>query len=118
MNIIIWIIQAILALVFAMAGIMKSTQPVDKLIKSLPWVSDYSITTVRFIGISELLGAIGIVVPLAAGILPVLSPLAATGLAVVMILAVFHHLPKKEYKEVLINTVLFVLSAVVAFYRF
>lgn len=68
MNIAVWIIQGILALMLLMAGIMKSTQPKDKLVKSLPWVNDFSLQTVRFIGISELLGAIGIVVPQLTGI--------------------------------------------------
>lgn len=63
MNIAVWIIQGILALMFLMAGIMKSTQPKEKLVKNLPWVNDFSLQTVRFIGISELLGAIGILVP-------------------------------------------------------
>ena len=49
MDIAVWIIQGILALMFLMAGIMKSTQPKDKLVKSLPWVNDFSSQTVRFI---------------------------------------------------------------------
>jgi uncharacterized membrane protein YphA (DoxX/SURF4 family) len=117
MNTIVWIIQGILALIFAMAGIMKTTQPKDKLVKSLPWVNDYSLPTVRFIGVSELLGAIGIIVPQVTGIFPILSPVAAIGLAVIMILAASHHIRKSEYKEVLINTTLFVLSAIVAYFR-
>jgi uncharacterized membrane protein YphA (DoxX/SURF4 family) len=118
MNIAVWIIQGILALMFLMAGIMKSTQPKDKLVKSLPWVNDFSLQTVRFIGISELLGAIGIVVPQLTGIYPILSPIAAVGLAVIMVLASVHHLPKKEYREVGLNTILLILAVVVALYRF
>jgi uncharacterized membrane protein YphA (DoxX/SURF4 family) len=118
MNIAVWIIQVILALMFLMAGIMKSTQPKDKLVKSLPWVNDFSLQTVRFIGISELLGAIGIVVPQLTGIYPILSPIAAVGLAVIMVLASVHHLPKKEYKEVGFNTTLLILAVLVALYRF
>jgi hypothetical protein len=118
MNTVVWIIQGILALMFVMAGVMKSTQPKEKLVKSLPWVNHFSMQTVRFIGISELLGAIGLIVPKVTGILPLLTPIAATGLAVIMILAAAHHLPKKEYKEVAFNTILLVLSAIVAIYRF
>jgi uncharacterized membrane protein YphA (DoxX/SURF4 family) len=118
MNIVVWIIQGMLALMFAMAGIMKSTQPKDKLAKSLPWVNHFSLSTVRFIGISELLGAIGIIVPQVTGILPILSPIAAIGLVVIMILAAAHHFPRKEYKEVGFNAILLMLAAVVAFYRF
>jgi uncharacterized membrane protein YphA (DoxX/SURF4 family) len=118
MNIAVWIIQGILALMFIMAGMMKSTQPKDKLVKSQPWVNDFSLQTVRFIGISELLGAIGIIVPQLTGIYPILSPIAAVGLAVIMVLASAYHLPKKEYKEVGFNTILLILTVIVAIYRF
>lgn len=118
MNIAVWIIQGILAVMFLMAGIMKSTQPKEKLVKSLPWVNDFSLQTVRFIGISELLGAIGIVIPRLTGICPILTPIAAVGLGIIMVLASAHHLPKKEYREVGFNTVLLILAIIVALYRF
>jgi len=118
MNTTIWIIQGVLALMFLMAGVMKSTQPKDKLVKSLPWVNDFSMSTVRFIGISELLGAIGLIVPQVTGILPILTPIAGVGLAIIMILASLHHIPKGEYKEVAFNAILLILSGIVAYYRF
>jgi uncharacterized membrane protein YphA (DoxX/SURF4 family) len=118
MNLAVLIIQGILALMFIMAGIMKSTQPKERLIKSLPWVEDYSLSTVRFIGLSELLGAIGIIIPQVTSILPVLSPVAAVGLAIIMILAARFHIDKKEFKEVGFNAILCVLLVVVAVYRF
>jgi uncharacterized membrane protein YphA (DoxX/SURF4 family) len=118
MNTAVWIIQGILASMFLMAGIMKSTQPKEKLLKSLPWVNDFSMQTVRFIGISELLGAIGIIVPQLTGIYPILSPIAAVGLILIMVLASAHHLPKKEYREVGFNSTLLILAVVVALYRF
>ncbi|MFN8255684.1 MAG: DoxX family protein [Bacteroidales bacterium] len=118
MELTVWIIQGILALMFLMAGIMKSTQPKDKLVKSLPWVNDFSLQTVRFIGFSELTGAIGIIIPQVTGILPILSPIAAVGLVIIMILAASHHIRKNEFKEVAFNAVLLVLSAFVAYYRF
>jgi uncharacterized membrane protein YphA (DoxX/SURF4 family) len=118
MELTVWIIQGILALMFLMAGIMKSTQPKDKLVKSLPWVNDFSLQTVRFIGFSELAGAIGIVIPQLTGICPILTPIAAIGLVIIMVLAASHHMQKNEYKEVTFNAVLLILSAVVAFYRF
>lgn len=118
MNTALWIIQGIIAGIFAMAGFLKSTQSKDKLLKSLPWVNDFQLPTVRFIGISELLGAIGIIVPMVIGVLPVLSPIAATGLAIIMILAFIYHIRKSEYKEVLFNAILFILLAIIAIYRF
>ncbi len=118
MNTIVWIIQGILAFMFGMAGIMKTTQPKDKLVKRLPWVNDYSLKTVRFIGTSELLGGIGLIIPQIMGIIPVLSPLSAVGLGVIMVLAASHHINKNEFREVILNAVLFILLALVAFYRF
>jgi uncharacterized membrane protein len=118
MNIAIWMIQGILTFMFGIAGVMKTTQPKDKLAKNLPWVNDYSLRTVRIIGISELLGAIGIILPQITGILPVLSPVAAVGLAVIMLMAAFHHIYKMEYKAIRLNVILLILSVIVAYYRF
>lgn len=87
MNVFLWIVQALLAAAFVMAGVMKSTQPKEKLAPKLPWVRDFSPATVRFIGIAELLGGLGLILPAATGIAPILTPLAATGLAIIMVLA-------------------------------
>lgn len=119
MNTTLWIIQGLLAAMFAMAGVMKSTQPIDKLLKSgLNWVERVPVSTVRLIGLSELLGAIGLILPWAFGIFPILTPTAAVGLAVIMILAALHHLKYKENKAIVFNTVLFLLSVFVAYARF
>ena len=114
MNTAIWIAQGILAVMFAMAGVMKSTQPIDKLVKS----GRVPVSTVRFIGLSELLGAVGLILPWVFGILPILTPIAAIGLAVIMVLAAVHHLKHKESKAVVFNTVLFLLAIFVAYARF
>jgi hypothetical protein len=66
----------------------------------------------------ELLAAIGLVLPAATGILPWLTPLAAAGLALVMLLAAITHLRRKEPRAVVVNAVLFALSAFVAWQRF
>ena len=118
MNICIWIIQGILAAMFIMAGITKSTQPKEKLEPKLPWVKDFSLNIVRIVGILELLGGIGLIVPQLTGILPVLTPIAAVGLALTMLLAALYHFRKQEYKAIAFNAVLLVLSLIVAFYRF
>jgi uncharacterized membrane protein len=82
MNVFLWIVQAILAATFAMSGLVKAIQPKDKLAGKYPWMQDASPATVRFIGVMELLGAIGLIVPAATGIAPVLTPIAGTGLVV------------------------------------
>jgi uncharacterized membrane protein YphA (DoxX/SURF4 family) len=116
-NITVWIIQGVLAAIFAIAGILKTTQPKEKLSPKLPWVNDFSISAVRFYGTAELLGAIGIIIPYLTGILPILTPLAALGLACMMLSAAIYHYGKREYKAIAFNLVLLILALVVAFSR-
>lgn len=118
MNVSLWIVQGLLAAAFALAGVGKATQPKDKLVGRLPWVEDFSQNTVRFIGIVELLAAFGLVLPRATGIASVLTPLAATGLAVTMVLAAATHVRRREPSGVAVNAVLFALAVFVAWGRF
>ena len=119
MNIALWIVQGFLSVVFIIAGILKTTTPKDKLLKQLPWIKDYSYGTVKFIGVFEFLGGIGLIVPWMIGIVPVLTPISAIGICVIMALALgTEHLKKKEYKEVAFNTVLLLLAVLVAVGRF
>ncbi|WP_406019785.1 DoxX family protein [Nocardioides sp. NBC_00850] len=118
MNVFLWILQALLAAMFLMAGVMKATQPKEKIAAKLPWAEDYSAGTVRFIGIVELLAAVGLILPAALGILPVLTPLAATGLAVVMVLAMNVHRRRNEPGAIAFNAAILVVAAVVAWGRF
>ena len=76
MHIVLWLVQILLACAFGMAGFMKSTQPVDVLAQNgIQWATQVPVALVRFIGISELLGAIGLILPAATRIKPVLTPL-------------------------------------------
>jgi uncharacterized membrane protein len=118
MSIFLWIVQAVLAVLFAMAGVMKSTQPKDKLVEKLPWVADFSPGAVRFIGIVELVGALGLILPAATGIATALTPLAAVGLGITMLLAAAYHARKKELPAIGLNAVLLILAALVAWGRF
>jgi uncharacterized membrane protein YphA (DoxX/SURF4 family) len=77
MNTALWIVQILLALMFFMVGLMKITQPKEKAAERAPYVEDFSQGQLRLIGILEVLGAIGLVLPAATGILPWLTPLAA-----------------------------------------
>jgi uncharacterized membrane protein YphA (DoxX/SURF4 family) len=82
MEIILWILQVILAAMFAMAGANKSTKSIEQLKKmGIYWADRFPVSTVRFIGISELLGAIGLILPWWLNIVPILTPIAAAGLA-------------------------------------
>jgi uncharacterized membrane protein YphA (DoxX/SURF4 family) len=117
MNIALWIAQGLLVAMYLMAGSMK-TFMTPRAKTTLTWAKDRSDGFVRFVGISELLGALGLIFPLVTGILPWLTVLAAVGLSLIQVLAIFtEHLPKKEYNVLPVNLVLLALSAFVVFGR-
>ncbi|HEY7176948.1 MAG TPA: DoxX family protein [Micromonosporaceae bacterium] len=96
MNVVAWVLQIILALVFLAAGATKVSQPKEKLQPRMGWVESFAPGHVKLLATAELLGAIGLVLPWATGIARVLTPLAAVGLAVVMAGAVVVHARRKE----------------------
>lgn len=118
MIIALWIVSGVLAAMYVFAGINKATQPNTKLAGSLPWAEDYSPGTIKFIGIAELLGGIGLILPWLTGIAPVLTPLAATGLVIIQAAAIIVHLRRDEAKVIPFNTVLLLLALFVAIFRF
>jgi hypothetical protein len=77
------------------------------------WVNDFSQSQVRMIGLLEVLGALGVILPAATGILPWLTPLAAGGLVLTMLGAMLIHLRRKEYQVLPVNLVLLILAAVI-----
>ena len=115
MNIAILIVQVLLAIVFFIAGLMKLVQPKEKLVSSMGWVEGYSQTQIRLIGTLEILGALGLFLPALTGILPWLTPLAAVGLAFLMVGAAVTHLRRGEYPNVIANIVLFGLTVFAAY---
>lgn len=118
MEIALWIISGILAAAYLAAGIMKSLQPKEKLVGTLPWVDDFSAGTVKFIGIAEFLGALGLILPWLTGIAPVLTPIAATALVIVQVLAIIVHLRRGEAKVIAFNIVLLLAALFVTIFRF
>jgi putative oxidoreductase len=118
MKITLWIVQGLLALMFAFAGFTKMTTPISELAPQMPWVNDFSESMVRFVGAVELLGAIGLLLPALLKIKPLLTPLAALGLAITMLFAAVYHLTKAEYSGIGINAVLGGLALFVAWGRY
>ncbi|HEX8825702.1 MAG TPA: DoxX family protein [Archangium sp.] len=117
LRIALWVAQALLAVAFIGAGLMKSTVPIEELAKNMSWVPRYSPGMVRFIGASELLGGVGLL-PALTRILPVLTPVAASALTLVMVLAAGEHLTNGEAPMVVSNLVLGGLAAFIAWGRF
>ena len=119
MNALTWVLQVVLALTFTGAALLKLTRSREQLASSgLPWVEDFSDRTVRLIGAVEVLAALGLILPAWTGIAPVLTPVAATGLAVVMVLAAAVHARRREYQGVVVNIALLAMAVVVAWSRF
>jgi uncharacterized membrane protein YphA (DoxX/SURF4 family) len=119
MNVVLWVIAGLLAAAFLAAGAMKLAQPKEKLAASgMAWTEDFSPSTIKAIGALEILAAIGLILPAALDIVPVLVPLAATGLIALMIGAAITHTRRKESQPIVINLLLLALAAVVAWGRF
>jgi uncharacterized membrane protein YphA (DoxX/SURF4 family) len=120
MNIVLWVLAALLAFVFLGAGAMKLTQSKDKLAANpnMAWTEHFSARTIKLIGLLEVLAAIGLILPAVLGIASALVPLAAVGLVLLMIGAALTHARRKENQAAVVNVVLLVLAAAVAVGRF
>ena len=119
MNVVLWIIAAVLAVAFLGAGLMKLGQPRQKLVESgMGWAGDFSPGVVKAIGALEVLGALGLILPAVFDVATVLVPLAAVGLAVIMLGAIVVHARRKEPQMVAANVVLLILAVIVAWGRF
>src|SRR5262245_28365969 len=113
MNTSLWIAQVLLVLFFGAAGVVHGLLPVEEVAKSAPWADDVPVALLRFIGISELAGAIGVLVPALTRIKPFLTPLAALGCLTLMILAAVFHLSRGETGMVPLNLSVALVAAFV-----
>jgi hypothetical protein len=120
MNTALWIIAGLLATVFLVAGLNKLVIPREKLAKAPGggWVLDFSGGFVKALGAVEILGAFGLIVPAALDIVPVLVPVAAVGLGVIMIGAAVVEARRQEFKHVLVNVAYLALIVFVVVARF
>ena len=113
MNSALWIVQGLLALLFLFAGGMKLVVPIEKLAGQVPLPGAF----MRFIGVAEVLGAIGLILPQLLGIRPGLTPLAAAGLVIIMIGATAVTLAGGAVAQAPIPLVVGLLAAFVAYGR-
>jgi uncharacterized membrane protein YphA (DoxX/SURF4 family) len=118
MNVAIWVLQVLLALAFLAAGLTKLTQPRQKLAATMGWVEDFSDPGVRAIGALEVLGALALLLPALTGVATMLVPIAAVGLALLMVGAAATHRRRGELPMIGVNAVLLVLAVAVAWARF
>ena len=103
LNIGLWIVQVSLLGIYGSYGVYK-TFFTEKAKEKMAWTNGRSYNFIRFVGVAELLGGVGVVLPMVTGILPSATVLAAIGLTLVQAFAIFtEHLPKKEFKVLPLN---------------
>lgn len=114
----LWAAQIVLAALFGAAGGLKLMAPIADLSTQMRFVADWPAGSVRFIGLMEVLGALGMLAPIPTRILPVLTPLAAGGFAVIQVLAILVHWSYGETAQTLpLNLALLALSMFVVWGR-
>ena len=119
MDVILWIVQFLLAFAFGMAGMMKAVQ-YEKMAadtEKMGWVNDFTAQQVKTIGVLEMMGAVGLILPMVFDILPWLTPLAATGLVFTMIGAAMTHYRRNESPQMMMNIMLLAMALFVAIGR-
>lgn len=123
MNTALWVVQVILAIFMLMPGSLKLMNSIDELIAKgkgrMDWAADVSASSLKIIGLLEVLAAIGLILPMAIGFYPILTPLAAVGVILTMIGAISLHLKRgDEPKSWMINVLIILLAAFVAYGRY
>jgi uncharacterized membrane protein YphA (DoxX/SURF4 family) len=115
MNVVLWIGQGVLAAIFAVSGTLKSTQSKERMLASgQTGVREFPLPAIRLVAAAELLAVVGLIVPQASGVAPVLTPLAALGLAVVMVGAAVAHTRLQEAPTAAVNVAILLLCVAVA----
>lgn len=117
-NLGLWVAQVVLAFMYFYAGIMKLTKSADALdVMGWHWALDLPYALILFIGVMEVLGAVGILAPAATRILPVLTPVAAAGMVLLQISAIILHATRGEVVSLPLNLVLLALALFVVWGR-
>lgn len=117
MNVLLWIVQSLLAVAFAALGTMKFVRPRAQLASVFAWVEQFSDSTVKAIGLLEILAGLGLILPAAVNIAPVLVPLAAVGGLGLALGGSAVHLRRSETQAAAINLVYIALLTLIAWGR-
>lgn len=118
MLVFLWVAEIVMALLYFGLGVMRLVQPYQKLVRVLRWPADFPAWGVKLIGLAEILGALGLLLPAATDYFPVLTPVAACALAAMMAGAVVVHLRRGEHQRVALPAILAVVNVFVAVGRF
>jgi uncharacterized membrane protein YphA (DoxX/SURF4 family) len=111
----LWILQVLLAAIFLVTGLTKLTQPRARMAAGpMRWAADVTDGQFRLIGALEVLGALGLILPSALGIAPILTPLAGLGLVLTMVGAIFAHVRLREQNRLAAPIIVLGLALLVA----
>jgi hypothetical protein len=117
MNTFLWILQAVLASAFVGVGLVKLTQPIERLRTKMGWVDDFDPKQVKAIGLFEFLAGLGLVLPAVVDVAPVLTGWAASGLVVLMVGATVTHARRHELQLIVPTLILAALATLAAWGR-
>lgn len=113
----LWVLQLLLALFFLMVGYSHALMPYDEIAQQATWMKDVPRALGRFIGYAEFAGGLGLIIPAATRLAPWLTPLAALGLAVIMILAIPFHVSKGEASVIWMHALIAAVAMTIAWGR-
>ena len=116
LNFSLWLLQILLAALFLMSGGMKVLAPIEEIQHNIAWAAEMP-GLIKFIGFSEILGAIGLLLPAMVRKLPVLTPIAAIGLLVIMVLAAGFHASRGENSAIGMNAIFGAVALFIAWGR-
>ncbi|MFD0999738.1 DoxX family protein [Ohtaekwangia kribbensis] len=117
LHVVLWILQILLTAMLLWAGFTKLFEPIEKLSAMWPWTGQVPIAFVKFTGIVDVVGAMGLTLPSLLRIKPKLTPVAAIAFCVLMICAIIFHIARGEASQIGINIVLIIIAAFVAWGR-
>ena len=117
-NILLWIAQTLLAVSFIWTAMLKLFQPIEQLSAMWPWTGQVSVAFLKFTGVIDLLSGIGIILPALLRIKPVLTPVTAIGIIILMISAGIFHISRGEASVIGVNIVFAIIAAFIAWGRF
>lgn len=118
MLVFLWVAEIVLALLYFGLGVMRLVQPYSKLVRVLRWPADFPAWGVKLIGVAEILGALGLLLPAATDVAPILTPVAACALALMMSGAVAVHARRRERQRIALPAILLAVNVFVAIGRF
>ncbi len=116
-NIGIWTAQVLGAGAFIMAGVMKTMTPIPELSTMMPWAGEYSATFVRSMGVIDLAGGLGLLLPSLTRIMPRLTVIAAACCVLLQVLAILFHVSRGEFAVLPTNAVYITLALIVLWGR-